>query len=311
MGRSKLFELFFFLSPMILIVVLFYLVPLIVSLYASFTPTMNWNLKYLHDFIGVYNYERLIHMMRYDPSFKSILETTVVFVIITLMINIIGGLLLALGTFFIREDASTLMRVIWLLPRMTPVAVFGLLWYYFFHNSEIGTLNSILMKLGIIDSPVAWGQRIPWGAWGVIIFVNAIVGVSYGMLVFSSALSHIPRELVIAARVDGASNWEISRKILIPMIKWHIMYATIWQLMSLLLTYFHLYPLVAWGIVNNDYGSTLALYVYTTAFGRGRQEQGLAAAAATLLSILGVSLGFLILKVMKFEEMMREPRGDL
>ena len=311
MARGKLRDLSFFLFPMVLMVFLFYLVPLIMTVYISMTRMRNWNVdRYLTEFVGFYNYERLFYMFQHDPTFKAVILTTLVFVGITLVINVFGGLALALATFFIDERPASSYRLLWLLPRMSPIAVYSLVWYYFFHGSEIGTLNSILMSLGAISEPIPWGQVTPWGAWSVIIFVNGLVGVSFGMIVFTSALNQIPRELVIAASVDGASSWQISRRILIPMIKWHLLYVLTWQFLSLLTTYPHLFLLVQWDLVNRDYGTTLALYVFNTAFGRGEQDQGLAAAAAVILSIIGILGGFVTLKVLKFERMMKRPRGD-
>ncbi|MBO8175787.1 MAG: sugar ABC transporter permease [Thermococcus sp.] len=310
-NREKFTALSFFLSPMILMVVLFYLVPLVMTVYISFTRMRNWNVeKYLTEFVGFYNYQRLFYMFQHDPTFKAVILTTVVFVGITLIINVFGGLALALATFFISEKPASSFRLLWLLPRMSPIAVYSLVWYYFFHGSEIGTLNSILMKLGVISQPIPWGQTVPWGAWSIIIFVNGLVGVSFGMIVFTSALNQIPKELIIAARVDGASAWEISRKILIPLTKWHFLYVLTWQFLSLLTTYPHIFLLVQWDLVNKDYGTTLALYVFNTAFGRGEQDQGLAAAAAVILSIIGIIGGFITLKVLQFEKMMKRPRGD-
>ncbi|AMM53126.1 carbohydrate ABC transporter permease [Pyrococcus kukulkanii] len=312
MKNEKLRDLSFFLFPMVFMVVLFYLIPLVLTVYISFTGMRNWNVdKYLHQVVGLYNYERLIHMFKYDPTFKAVILTTIVFVLITLIINVFGGLGLALGTFFMSEKPASAFRLLWLLPRMSPIAVYSLVWYYFFHGSSIGTLNSVLMKLGVINQPIPWGQIVPWGAWSVIIFVNGLVGVSFGMIVFTSALNQIPKELVIAARVDGASAWEISRRILLPLMKWHFLYVLTWQFLSLLTTYPHLFLLVEWDLVDRDYGTTLALYVFNTAFGRGEQDQGLAAAAAVILSILGIIGGFVTLKVLQFEKMIKKPRGDL
>ncbi|AFK21874.1 carbohydrate ABC transporter permease [Pyrococcus sp. ST04] len=311
MKNEKLRDLSFFLFPMIFMVVLFYVIPLVLTVYISFTGMRNWNVdKYLSQTVGLYNYERLFHMFKYDPTFKAVILTTIVFVLITLMINVLGGLGLALATFFMEDKPASTFRLLWLLPRMSPIAVYSLVWYYFFHGSSIGTLNSILIKLGLIHEPIAWGQIVPWGAWSVIIFVNGLVGVSFGMIVFTSALNQIPKELVIAARVDGASAWEISRKILLPLMKWHFLYVLTWQFLSLLTTYPHLFLLVEWDLVDRDYGTTLALYVFNTAFGRGEQDQGLAAAAAVILSIIGIIGGTITLKVLQFEKMIKKPRGD-
>jgi len=309
---KKIYEPLFFILPALIIIIIFYILPVILSIYISFTPLKNWNLdKYLGEIIGLKNYERLFYMLQNDPITKGIFLTTVVFVGITVVINVLGGLLLALATYFITEKVSSPLRTLWLLPRMAPIAVYSLVWYYFFHGSEIGTLNSLLLHLGLIDEPISWGHEIlPWGPWSIIIFVNGLVGVSFGMIIFTSAISNIPKELIIAARVDGASNWDISRKILIPLMKWHILYVTTWQLLSLLTTYCHLFLLVEWGLVNKQYGTTLSLYVYQVAF-TGITDQGLAATAGVILVIVGGILSYITLRILGFEKMITRPRGDI
>ena len=211
------------------------------------------------------------------------------------------------------ERLSLFYRTLWLLPRMTPIAVYALLWYYFFHSSEYGLLNNILMGLGLLNEPVGWGTDpdiLPWGAWGVIIYVNGLVGVSFGMIVFYSALHSIPREQVIAARVDGASTLQIVRFVLLPSIRWHIVFVTVWQLLSLITTYAHIFLLIEWMVVDKWWGTTWALFVFNTAFS-GDLNQGLAAAAATLLVIIGVILGLITLRIMGFRQMMEQPRGEV
>jgi len=304
----------FFLSLSLFIVVLFYVIPLVLTVYVSFTPMKNWNVpRYIGEFISIKNYQRLIHLLKFDPDTRNVVITTIVFVLFTLTINVLGGLALALATYFIDEKLSATYQVLWLLPRMTPVAVYSLLWYYFFHPTTLGILNSILMALHIIKSPIDLGMDpalMPWGAWSVIVFVNGLVGVSYGMIILYSAFKSIPRELIIASRVDGATTWHIIRKILIPLSKWHITFVTVWQLLSLLTSYAHTFLLVEWRIVDSSWGQPWALYVFNTAF-VGAKDQGLAAAAAVILSIIGILLGILALKVLGYERMMTEPKGDI
>ncbi len=300
-----------FLFPLLCLVLIFYFFPLIFTVYISFTPMKNWNIShYFHKFIGLENYERLFYMFLHDPTFKIVLITTLVFVGITLIINVFGGLFLAFSTFFLEEKLSSFFQLFWLFPRMAPIAVYSLCWYYFFHETSIGTLNSILMKLHLISHPIPWGQIIPWGAWSIIIFVNGLVGVSFGMIIFSSAINQIPKELIIAARIDGAGTFRISKDIFFPLIRWHFMYVTIWQFLSLLTTYCHLFLLVEWNLVDTNYGTTLSLYIFNTSFGTQEQYQGLAAAASIILSIIGVLWGFTALKVLNFEKMMKPPKGE-
>ncbi len=310
--KHRNYEALIFLLPALILIALFYILPVAISIYISFTPLKNWNLeKYLGRYVGLKNYEDFFKLITTDPMVKNVFITTIVFIAFTLAINVLGGLLLALATYFIGEKLASSFRTIWLLPRMAPVAVYSLVWYYFFHGSSIGTLNTFLKWLGIIDEPVSWGQEVlPWGPWAIIIFVNGLVGVSFGMIVFTSAISNIPKELVIAARVDGASNWQISTKILIPLMKWHILYVTTWQLLSLLTTYAHIFLLVKWGLVSKQYGTTWSLYIYQVAFTETK-EQGFAAAAGVILVIIGGILGYITLRLLGFEKMVTRPRGDI
>ena len=306
---------FLFLAPALALVVVFFIIPLMLSIYISFTPLRDWRIdKYMFDLSNpLQNYQDLFYLVTHDPDTWKVVLTTIVFTLATLAINVLGGLGFALATYLMEERISTLYRTLWLLPRMTPIAVYSLLWYYFFHGSAQGILNSMLQALGLISKPVGWGTDpniLPWGAWMVIIYVNGLVGVSFGMIIFYSAFRSLPRERIIAARVDGATTLQLVRYILIPSIRWHLVFVTVWQLLSLLTTYAHIFLLVEWNLVDKWWGTTWALFVFNTAF-TGVLNQGLAAAAATILVAMGVGLGLLALKLFGYQHMMAEPRGEI
>jgi inositol-phosphate transport system permease protein len=301
-----------FLSLMLFLVVVFYVIPLVLTIWASFTPIRDWNVGRLKNFVGLENYRRLLYLVRHDPDTGKVLKTTIVFVSGTLLVNVVGGFLLAVAAFLLDERVSLGFRLLWLLPRMTPVAVFGLLWYYFFH--ENGMFTRFLEAIGVIDHPLWIGQDPsvqPWGAWFIIIFVNGLVGVSYGMIIFYSAFKSIPRDIYMAALVDGAKLRHIVFKIMLPLTRWHLIFVTVWQLLSLLTTYAHLFVLVEWRVVDRWYGMTWSLYVFETAFSGTVSDQALAAAAATLLIIVGIGLGLLTLRLMGFERELAPVRGDI
>ena len=97
-GRQALF----FLLPMLILVVAFYILPLILTAWISFTPLTNWRVRdQLDDFVGLENYVNLYYLARYDPDFHKVLQTTLVFVTFTLFINVVGGLVLAILTYLI------------------------------------------------------------------------------------------------------------------------------------------------------------------------------------------------------------------
>ncbi len=312
--RRKWFVYAFFLGPAFSLIIVFYVIPLVLSVYISFTGMRNWELDALTVNVGGYNYDRLLRLALYDPDVYKVVLTTLFFVGATLAVNVLGGLCLALSAFLMEEWLSSFYRTLWLLPRMTPIAVYSLLWYYFFLKSRYGTLNGLLQSLGLISEPVGWGtdlKLLPWGAWLILVYVNGLVGVSYGMVIFYSALKSIPREHIIAARVDGATTLQLVRHILIPSLRWHIMFVTVWQLLSLITTYAHIFLLVEWGAVDRWWGSTWALFVFTQAFSKDFSDQGLAAAAATILVVVGVVLGLVTLRLLGFSRMMQPPRGDV
>ncbi len=316
--RPRVNPALFFLLPALTLIAVFYVVPLALSIYIGFTPLRNWNIAggYLGQ-VTLENYERLFHMVMYDPDIGKVVATTVVFTVVTLAVNVLGGLALALTMYLMDlsgRELSLGFRTLWMLPRMTPIAVYSLMWYYFFLPGEEGILNSIAMRLGLIDEPVNWGNDpdlLPYGAWAILVVVNGLVGVSFGMVVFYAALRSIPREQIVAARVDGASTLHLVLYILIPQLRWHITYVTVWQLLSLLTTYAHIFLLVEWGAVDEFWGSNWALYVFNKAFALGESDQGLAAAAATILVLIGAGLGVLALRLMGFGRMMAEPRGEV
>lgn len=308
----RLNPIWFFLSPAIFLILVFYVVPLVFSIYISFTPLQNWNLARYLDEVSLENYQRLFYMAANDPDVSKVVKTTIVFVGVTLVFNVLGGLVLAISMFFMDESISLPYRLIWILPRMTPIAVYSLIWYYFFLGDESGTLNSLLLSMGVIDKPLSWGNSpdlLPESAWSIIIIVNGLVGVSFGMVVFYSALRSLPREHVIAARVEGASALQMVRYVLVPQLKWHIIYVTVWQLLSLITTYAHIFLLVQWGAIDKWWGSPWALYVFNTAF--TTSDQGFAAAAAVILVIIGGVLGIIVLRLMGFKKLMQEPKGEL
>lgn len=72
-GTSRKWELWAFLAPALVVVVIFYVVPLILTVYTSFTPIRNWNIqRYATKWIGLYNYQKLFHAIANDPDRKSV-----------------------------------------------------------------------------------------------------------------------------------------------------------------------------------------------------------------------------------------------
>lgn len=274
-----------FLLPFAFLVTLFFFVPVVLNILLAFTDmdfAMHW------DFVGLKNYFRFFT----DRIIPKVLLNTVIYVPATLAINVGLGLVLGiLSTYYVPENVGLLFRAIWLLPRMTPPVVYALLWLWVLDPTEYGLLNML------IGQNVNWTMQHPLG---VVIIVNGMVGASFGMIIFSAAVKSIPRDYIMAAQVDGASNWQIVRRIIIPLLRWPLMFVTSWQTLSLLASYEYILLVTDGGPFYKS--EVWSLYAYHTAF--SHQLYGYGAAIAMILVIVAIVVTMIMLKIFGFRRLM-------
>ncbi|WP_028403046.1 carbohydrate ABC transporter permease [Ectobacillus panaciterrae] len=287
---------FVMLGPFTLLIAIFFFVPVILITILAFTnmdSSMQWT------FNGLANFKRLFH----DPNLLEILNHTLVYVFFTLFINVVFALILAIiTTYFIqKESVSLFIRTVWMLPRMSPPVVYVLLWLWFLDSSSYGVLNSIRSLMHL--EPKAWLTTHPML---VVILANGIIGASYGMIIFSSAIKSIPQDLYQAAKVDGASIWSIIGEIIIPSLRWPIMFVTMWQLLSLLTSYEYILLLTKGGPLHES--EVLSLYSFHNAF--QNFEFGYGSAVALVLVVIALMFSFILWKVFGMNKMVKNSRVD-
>ncbi|MBM7854843.1 inositol-phosphate transport system permease protein [Desulfohalotomaculum tongense] len=280
-----------FLAPFLIMIILFFAVPVILTAVLAFSG-MDFKLQW--NFVGLDNFIRILK----DPVIPQVAANTLVYVVFTCIINVGFGFLLAVMTaYFIKnESVGLFFRTLWLLPRMTPSVVYALLWIWFLEPTENGMLNIIFKSLFDMQ-PHNWIQDNPMK---VIIFANGMIGASFGMIVFSAAIKSIPEDYFRAAMVDGANDFQIIKNIIIPFLKWPIMFATIWQTLSLLTSYEYILLLTDGGPLFDS--EVLSLFAYHKAF--ANFEFGYGAASAMVLVIIGALITLLMLKLFGYERMM-------
>ncbi len=279
-----------FLLPMLLLVVVFFFVPVILNLILAFTD-MTLSLRW--EFVGLKNYVKFLQ----DPLIPQIAKNTLVYVSATLSINVIFGLFLALlTTYFVkRENVGLAFRSLWLLPRMTPPVVYALLWIWMTDPTEYGLLNMMLQAFGL--PPLSWRTEYPMAT---IILVNGMVGASFGMIIFSAAIKSIPVDYIRAAKVDGASDLGVVRWVILPLLKWPLMFVTTWQTLSLLASYEYILLVTQGG--PNHRSEVWSLYAYYKAFASG--QYGYGAAIAMVLVAVAVIIALLMLRIFGFRRLM-------
>lgn len=293
-----------FMSPATILVAVFFFIPAILLLFLSMTDLASANFNDPWNFVGLDNYKRMFS----DPFFPKILGNTFRYVILTLgLFNVGLALTIALLTSLINRRAAFIFRLLWLLPRITPSVIFVLMWRRIAHQPPFGILNQLLAPFGV--EPRYW---LPEEPWLFVILVNGFVGASFGLIIFSSAIESIPKDLITAAKVDGASVWQTIRDITIPLIRWPLLFVTTYQTLSLLVSFEYILLLTEGGpgLFTTEVWSLTAykraLFTYF-----GNHQWGYGAAWGFVLVIIGIVLSVIYLRVFRFNDLVQEPKIDV
>jgi len=194
------------LLPTILGVGIFFVVPLLISLFLSFTDARLFGDPQI---VGLANYTRALG----DPKFWQSLRNTFTFSLATMILSIIPALILAI---LLNEKlwGRSFFRVIYFVPVVASVVGVSLLWRYLL-NVDFGFVNYGLRLVGL--DPIPWLSRPEWGLVSVII-VFSWKTIGYNMVIFLAGLQGVPRQLYEAASIDGASRWRQFMSITLPML---------------------------------------------------------------------------------------------
>ena len=287
-----------FLGPAILLLLLFFIAPVIVDVLVAFTD-MGRTLS-----ISEWTTENFQRMWLRDTRLVKSLGLTLIYVFTTLAIfNVTFGLILALTTTALPNRVGGFFRAVWLLPRMSPSVVYALLWLWAIDPTERGLLNQVVHKgLGLEPIDMLNNQPIM-----LIVIANGFIGASMGMIIFTSAIRSIPEHLFYAARVDGAGTWSVIWNVTLPAIRWPLSFITVYQTLSLLVSFEYIWLITDGGPF---YDTTVyALYVYQRAFANG--QYGYGAALALVLVVIGTLAALLMWKFLNMKSLLRPPRIEV
>jgi len=250
------------------------------------------------------NYTRMVS----SPDSWKMLGNTLFYVFGTLCLFNIGyALVLAVATHYMPAPLSGILRAIWLLPRITPSVLYVLLWKWLAWNN--GFISKLMSTLGVPARN--WMLDTASNAWLFVFLINGAVGASMGMLIFSSALAGIPKSLFWASDVDGASRWQQIRYIVLPQLRWPLLFVTCYQTLSLLTSFEYILLSTNGG----PGGSTevWALNAFHVALKNyaGNLQYGYGAALAMVLVGIGIVLSLVYLKIFGFAKMVGRPRIEI
>ena len=202
-----------FLTPALLVLGVFFFVPVLGALGLSLTDYDLYALADIRNlrFVGLHNYGELLQR----PLFWTALGNTFYFVVVGVPLSI-GA---SLGTALLLNSPLARMkafhRTVLFAPVVTTVVAVAVIWRYLF-NTRYGLVNHALAVLGL--NPVDWLGDPHWAMPTIIAFA-VWKNFGYNMIILLAGLQAIAPELYEAARIDGASRWRQFRHITLPLLK--------------------------------------------------------------------------------------------
>jgi multiple sugar transport system permease protein len=259
-------------SPALVLVAVFTLGPLGFGLYMSLT---NWPLVGSYRFIGLANYQSLIHNTLFIQSIVFTLKYTA---IVTLPILIVGYWLAVL----VRSNrrGTTLIRTLIFLP-----FIVGLTTESYMAVVELqpqsGTANFVLGKLGIVKNTTAWLVHTGLALTAICVLVIWFAS-GLTMMLLMAGMQGVPEELYESARVDGASWWSAERRLTLPLLRRSIVLSLIISVIGSFLAFNQFYIMTMGGPGT----STLSVVMSIVNTGFSSFDIGLASAMSVVLVIV-------------------------
>lgn len=272
----------FFILPGLSIVSIFILLPLFMSLFNSL---FSWNQLIKLDFIGLENFYKLFHSYPYNVRFFNALGNNFKWFCCTTLVQNSFGLLF--GYCMSRKIAGgEFYKRVFFVPVLFSIIAVSFLWGLYLRPN--GMVNYMLQAVGLGHLKRAWLGDGSIATY-VIIAVNIWRWVGFPSLVFMTAIDNIPQECTEAAFLDGANEWQMFKKIVIPLIVPTITIIMVLTIIGSLNVFEQIYTMTGLDGAPNYATDTISTLFYRTAFGSvdsGAPEIGMGSAIAVIIYIL-------------------------
>ncbi|REJ07786.1 sugar ABC transporter permease [Halobacillus trueperi] len=262
-----------FISPAVLLLSLFSLIPILIAFFISFT---DMNLKGLADwssvsFVGLENYQSLFA----DDKFIKSIFNTIFYVVIGVPLVIICSLSIALLLNYGTSRLFNMFRAVYYMPSITNIIAVAVIWGYLY-NTEYGLFNYLLSLLTV--------ENVPWLQEPTIAKISLIIlavwkGIGINMIIFLAALQGIPKSYYEAAEMDGANRLQVLFNVTLPLLRYATFFVTVTTLIGWMQFFEEPFVMTDGGPLDGTI--SIALFIYKEGF--QFSEFGYAAAASFVL----------------------------
>ena len=241
------------------------------------------------EFVGLGNYGVILT----DPVFWKDLGVTLLITVVTVVVELILGFLLALAMHHAIKQTRGLIRTIILVPYGIITVVSAFAWFYMF-SIDSGYINAWFEWLPGVDADLNWFAQSSTALF-VIMLSEIWKTTPFISLLLLAGLAQVPGDLTEAAAVDGASWWQRMKLVILPNMKASIMVAVLFRAMDAFRIFDSIYIMT-----NGAYGTeVLSLLAYRTSI--GRLEIGMGSAVSVILFLCVALMAVIAVKGFKVD----------
>lgn len=275
------------LAPFLLLFTVFMLIPVFSSVVLSFT---DFNMVQKPNFVALDNYTRLLFS---DGTFMKALKNTLIFALVTGPIGYILSFVVAWLINSLGRRTRSLITFFVYSPVLAGNAYF--IWTYIFSSDRRGLLNSALLNLNIISSPVSWLSDTKYN-FGAVLIVVIWMSFGAGFLSFIAGLQSLDPVYYEAASIDGLKNrWQELYYVTFPQMGPQLLFGAVMSISGAFSIGGQCEALT--GNPSTDY-STHTILLHMTDYATVRYELGYASAIAVVLFGMMLLSWFIINKVL-------------
>ena len=281
-------EPYLWLLPSILLMAVFILIPIFEAFRISLSKVSKAGI--IKGFVGLENFRKVLS----SSAFPLVLKNTLIWTIVVVGLSTLIGFILAI-VMNNRFRGRKVARAIVVFPWATSLIIQAGIWKFII-DTDYGALNTLLMRLGIIDKTVNWtptpGAFFAWECW-----VGIFVTVPFVMFCVLSGLQSIDNAYYEAATVDGATYWQRLFQITIPLVKPSLTVSTVLNIIYV----FNSFPII-WTITKGDPANrtdTLVTYLYKLAFYNGKSGEAAAVSVVGFLILCACASVYMVISLRK------------
>jgi len=284
-------EPYIWIAPSVILMAIFIVTPIIRVFQLSMSKVTRAGLVK-----GYNNFANFSKVLK-SPTFALVLKNTIVWTIVVVVVSTVLGFILALilnNEFRGRKIA----RAIVVFPWATTLVIQASAWKFII-DIDYGTLNTLLMQLGIISAPINWTPT-PEAYFAWEIACGIFVTIPFVTFCVLSGLQSIDLSYYEAATVDGATYFQKLFRITLPLVKSSLTVATVLNIIYV----FNSFPII-WTMTKGDpanHTDTLVTYLYKLAFYNGKQGEAAAVSVIGFIILLICASTYMVYTLRKGEE---------